>query len=181
MTSIASAQQVQENSSNLETQLVISDAIVDDFTGSLVEIYGTHFDNGNYLLVTLGDQRLTVISNDSESIEAELPPNTKAGSYVLIVSTGLNATQFDAFEIAIDEIGPTDEKDDEGDEWETVADEGKEVIRSQTEGVKCNIGNCTDKFFKACDEVFRWIGPCLLVEKNPVQTGIRYLCTCCDK
>ena len=142
---------------HLETiKLIISDAIVDDFTGTSMEIEGVNFDNGSYVLVVLGNKHLTVLSEDSELIEVELPPDIEAGSYVLAVSTGPNASQFDAYEVAIGEVELTDE--------------------DFSDKLMCSGGGCTEKFFKACDGVFRWIGPCLLE-----RTGVKYLCTCCNK
>jgi len=171
----AYANQVEENltltngvldsevTANLKKQLVISSALVDDFIGTSLEISGGNFDNGDYLLVTLGKKQLTVISNDSEYIEAELPPDIEPGFYVLTVSTGTNAIQFDAHGVIISEI-------DEDDEGESVVDD-----------VVCKAGDCTDEFFKTCNMVFRWNGPCLLIGKKAKQSGIKYLCTCCNK
>jgi hypothetical protein len=137
-------------SSNSAKQLVISSAIVDDFTGTALEIEGVNFDSGDYLLVTLGNKQLTVVGEEPELIEA--------GAYVLTVSTGTDATQFDADEVIIEEVEATEE--------------------TTTDVVLCQQGDCSDKFFKGCGMVHRWIGPCLLGGKKP---GVKYLCTCCNK
>lgn len=151
ISSLAFAEPVQ-----LETQLAISDAIVDDFTGTSMEIEGVNFDNGSYVLVALGSKHLTVLSRDSELIEVELPPDIETGSYVLVVSTGPNASQFGVYEVAIGEVELTNE--------------------DSPDKLVCNGGGCTEEFFNACDGVFRWIGPCLFR-----LTSVKYLCTCCNK
>jgi len=145
-------------SSNSAKQVVISSAIVDDFTGTALEIEGVNFNSGDYLLVTLGNKQLTVVGEEAELIEAELPQDIEAGAYVLTVSTGTDATKIDAYEVVIGEVEPTEE--------------------SATDGVLCQQGDCSDRFFKACGMVHRWIGPCLLGGKNPC---VKFLCTCCNK
>ena len=140
-------------SSNSAKQLVISSAIVDDFTGTALEIEGVNFDSGDYLLVTLGNKQLTVVGEEPELIEAGLPQDIEAGTYVLTVSTGIKTTQFDAYEVIIGE-------------------------ETATNRVLCQQGDCSDTFFNACGMVHRWIGPCLLGGKNPC---VKYLCTCCNK
>jgi hypothetical protein len=141
-------------SSNSAKQLVISSVIVDDFTGTALEIEGVNFDSGDYLLVTLGNKQLTVVGEEPELIETGLPQDIETGAYVLTVSTGTDATQIDAYEVVI------------GEE-ETATDE-----------ILCQQGDCSDTFFNACAMVHRWIGPCLLGGKNPC---VKFLCTCCNK
>jgi len=178
ITSLAYAQQEQENlyltndvldtevksTANLKKQLIISSALVDDFIGRSLEIFGENFDNGDYLLVTLGNRQLSVINDDSDYIEAVFPPNMEPGFYILTISTAPNAMRhFDAHGVIIAEIA-------EDDEEESVVDE-----------VACNYGNCTNEFFQACNKVFRWNGPFRVEGKKTKQLSIKYFCTCCNK
>ncbi len=146
----------EKHSSKSAKQVVISSAIVDDFTGTTLEIKGANFDSGDYLLGSFGNKQLMIVGEGPELIEADLPNDIEAGSYVLTISTGTNATQFDAYEVVIGEVEQT-----------------------ATDGVVlCKQGNCSETFFKACGMVHRWIGPCLLGGKHPC---VKYLCTCCNK
>jgi len=71
------------------------------FADANITINGRNFLNGNPPEVTLGGTPLTVISATDTVIIAELPAGVMEGDYVVTVTTGTSAHQFDKYDLTL--------------------------------------------------------------------------------
>lgn len=86
------------------TDLVISSVTV-SFGSNEIIITGKNFDNGWSPIVTLGDKICSLVSYTSAQLIASLPV-VVVGDYLLTISTGNAAGQFDTYALTIGAVGP---------------------------------------------------------------------------
>lgn len=96
--------ELQNQDQQTASQLVITGVHVDENRDTLV-INGVNFDNGDLPVTELGGQDLVVIRSDGLQIVADLPLSFNNASYILTVSTGLQRSQFDSFDLTLDVVG----------------------------------------------------------------------------
>jgi hypothetical protein len=85
-------------------QLLINFAYADP-SGGVVVIEGRNFNNGGFLVVELFGQALAISNASPSNIVAHMPA-FDPGAYRLVVRTGSDAHQMDAFELTIGVVGP---------------------------------------------------------------------------
>jgi len=86
-------------------QLLIVRAEADYGIGNLY-IGGENFPSPDAPLVQLNGQALSIVSSTNTAITTILPAGIQPGSYLLTVSSGEAASQFDAFNVTIGAAGP---------------------------------------------------------------------------
>ncbi|HUO84176.1 MAG TPA: tail fiber protein [Thermoanaerobaculia bacterium] len=86
-------------------QLLIVSAEADFNIGRLY-IKGENFTGTTMPIVKLNSEQLEVITYTSMSVDVMLPPGIFPGTYLMTVSTGEAASQFDAFNVTLGAAGP---------------------------------------------------------------------------
>jgi hypothetical protein len=96
-------------------KVVIVRAAVDPATGRL-DIHGENFDAKGKRTpsVFLGRSLLTPVSVSSTFIDALLPSDLAPGTYLLIVTNGPSAEDYDSLDLSIGGVGPKGDKGDPG-------------------------------------------------------------------
>lgn len=97
--------ELQNQDRQATSQLVVNQVLVSD-SGDTLFINGVNFDNGDFPVVELGGEELTVPLSDALQITTDLPLSFIDGSYTLTVNTGLQRSQFDSFELTLGAVGP---------------------------------------------------------------------------
>jgi hypothetical protein len=90
-----------------------------DLVNKKIAIFGVNFDNGNPPAVTISGNLLSVEYYDSTTIHASLaslPPeiDSLVGDFLVTVSTGSGAIQFDSWALTFGAVGPQGPKGDQG-------------------------------------------------------------------